>query len=273
MIQSAVTVSLVPEAKGGPFVFWEDLSEACAKAAALGFDAIEIFPRSGEALQVLPVEALLANQKLKLAAVGTGAGWVLRRLSLTDPSSEVRGEARRFVGAVVDAAGRHGAPAIIGSMQGRWTGDVPREQALAWLCEAIEELGSRAERLGVPLLIEPLNRYETNLLNRVEDSLAVLDSLGTGNVKLLCDLFHMNIEEETIAESLGLAGKRLGHVHFVDSNRRPAGLGHLDYLPIAKALDDLGYAGFVSAEALPFPTPAEAATVTMATFRRLFRSD
>ena len=81
---------------------------------------------------------------------------------------------------------------------------------LAWLCEALEELGLRAERLGVPLLIEPLNRYETNLLNRVEDGLAVLDSLRTRNVKLLCDLFHMNIEEESIAESLRLAGKRLG---------------------------------------------------------------
>lgn len=272
MVQSAVTVSLVPEAKGGPFVFWEDLSAAAAQAAASGFDAIEIFPRSGEALDALPLEALLASYKLKLAAVGTGAGWVVRRLSLTDPLAEARAEARRFVGAIVDAAGRLGAPAIIGSMQGRWTADVPREQALAWLCEALEELGLRAERLGVPLLIEPLNRYETNLLNRVEDGLAVLDSLRTRNVKLLCDLFHMNIEEESIAESLRLAGKRLGHVHFVDSNRRPAGLGHIDYMPVAQALDDLGYAGFVSAEALPFPTPAEAATITMATFRRFFRS-
>ena len=95
---SAVTVSLVPEAKGGPFVFWEDLSAAAAQAAASGFDAIEIFPRSGEALDALPLEALLASYKLKLAAVGTGAGWVVRRLSLTDPLAEARAEARRFVG-------------------------------------------------------------------------------------------------------------------------------------------------------------------------------
>ncbi len=271
LVQSAITVSLVPEARGGPFVFWEDLPGACSQAVALGFDAVEIFPRSGEALMALPVEALLASHKLKLAAVGTGAGWVVRRLSLTDPSEEIREDARRFVGRVVDAAGRLGAPAIIGSMQGRWTSDVPREQALAWLGESLDELAPRAERFGVPLLIEPLNRYETNLLNRVQDGLALLERLRTKNVKLLCDLFHMNIEEESIADSLRLAGPCLGHLHFVDSNRRPAGLGHIDYAPVVRVIRDLDYAGFASGEALPFPSPVEAASVTLATFRRFFR--
>ena len=77
----------------------------------------------------------------------------------------------------------------------------------------------------MPLLFEPLNRYETNLLNRVDDSMLLLKHLRAQNVKLLCDLFHMNIEESSVADALRLAGPRLGHIHFADSNRRAVGFG------------------------------------------------
>ena len=74
MIHSAITISLVPEARGGPFVFWEDLAAGCAKAAALGFDAVEIFPRAADELNAKELKGLLQRNKLKLAAMGTGAG-------------------------------------------------------------------------------------------------------------------------------------------------------------------------------------------------------
>jgi sugar phosphate isomerase/epimerase len=90
-------------------------------------------------------------------------------------------------------------------------------------------------------------------------------------VKLLCDLFHMNLEEADIAAALRLAGPRLGHVHFADSNRRAIGLGHTDVAPIAAALKDIGYAGYVSAEVLPLPDATTAARQTMASFRQWFR--
>src|SRR5262249_54009852 len=128
MIQSAVTLSLVPEARGGPFVYWDDLEGACARAAALGFDALEIFPRATEDLNAKQGRRLLAAQGLKLAAMGTGAGWVAHKLRLTDPHGAARARARTFIAQVIDFAGSFGAPAIIGSMQGRWDGKVPREQ-------------------------------------------------------------------------------------------------------------------------------------------------
>src|SRR5258706_9760292 len=89
MIQSAITISLVPEARGGPFVFWDDLAAGCAKAAALGFDAIEIFPRSAEQLDVQLLEALLRKHRLKLTAIGTSAGWVVHKLRLTEPDAAI----------------------------------------------------------------------------------------------------------------------------------------------------------------------------------------
>jgi sugar phosphate isomerase/epimerase len=268
VIHCAATISLVPQAKGGPFLFRDDLVAACAKAAALGFAAVEIFAPSAADLDPRRLETLLREHRLKLAALGTGAGWIVRKLRLTDPDPAVRTAARQFVAEMIELAGRFGASAIIGSIQGRSEGTVTREQALGWLREALEELGARSEAGGAPLLLEPLNRYETNLLNSVSDGVKLIESLRTRTVKLLCDLFHMNIEEVSMAEALRRAGRHLGHVHWVDSNRCAAGLGHIDYLPIAQALRDIGYEGYVSAEALPLPDSDVAAQQTIATFRK-----
>ena len=270
MIRCAVTITLVPEAKGGPFVFWDDLAAGCAKAAALGFDAVEVFPRSIEEFDSKQLKNLLATHRLRLAGMGTGAGWVAHKLRLTDPDATIRRRAHDFAAAIIDLAGSFGASAIIGSMQGRWGDGVSQEQAMAWMAEALERLGPRAHAQGVPLLLEPLNRYETNLFNRVADTLEFLKPLRTQNVKLLGDLFHMNIEEADIAAALRLAGDKLGHIHFVDSNRQAVGFGHTDLKPSVQALREINYAGYVSAEVLPLPNPEEAAKQTREAFRKLF---
>lgn len=271
MIRSAITVCLVPESRSGPFVFHDGLEAGLTQVKEHGFDAVEIFPPHADDLDGLALRNQLRAHGLQLAAMGTGAGWVRRRLTLTDPDPHVRMCARDFIGAVIDFAGGFGAPAIIGSMQGRWGGEVSKEQALAWLREELDQLGPRAHALESTLLLEPLNRYESNLFNTVAETLAFLDTLRTKNVNLLCDLFHMNLEEADIAAALRLAGPRLGHVHFADSNRRAIGLGHTDIAPIAAALKDVGYTGYVSAEVLPLPDAANAARQTMASFRQWFR--
>ena len=270
MIQSAITVSLVAEAKGGPFVFWDDLAAAFAKTAALGFDAIEIFPPSAKELPLSQVRDLMEKHSLKVAAIGTGAGWVKHKLHLTHPDEVVRKKAVEFIHGVINLAGFCGAPAIMGSMQGRWGDGVSREQALAWLAEALQELSARAAAQKQVFLYEPLNRYECNLFNRAEDAAAFLREHGLSNVKLLCDLFHMNIEEADIAKTLRAVAPELGHVHFADSNRRAMGFGHLDFAPIATALKEIGYTGYVSAEVLPLPDSETAARQTIESFRRWF---
>lgn len=267
-MRSAVTISLVPEARGGPFVFWDDLAAGCRHAAELGFDAVEIFPSSAQALNVPQVATLLAAQSLKCAAVGTGAGWIKHKLRLTDPDPAVRKRAIEFVSEIIDAAGTLGAPAIIGSMQGRWDAGVTREEALDWLGEALTALAERATHHGVPLLYEPLNRYETNLFNRQNEAAAFLRTLKSQNIRLLCDLFHMSIEESSIAEALRTTGPLVGHVHFADSNRQALGWGHTDVAPIMTALREIKYTGYLSAEVLPLPDGLSAARQTMASFRR-----
>lgn len=269
-VKSAITVSLVPESRGGPFVFWDDLPAAMHKTQQLGFDGIEIFAPGPDAVPQAELTKLLADHQLNLAAVGTGAGWVKHRLSLTSSDAGTRQKAKDFIKRMIDFGGPSGGPAIIGSMQGRFEGEVSRDQALAWLGEALLELSAHAKSYSVPLIYEPLNRYETNLIHRVADGVQYLQGLQANNVRLLADLFHMNIEEQDVPSAI-LTGKGwIGHVHFVDSNRRPAGMGHLDIKAAAEALVASGYQGYASAEALPYPDSVAAAEQTMRAYKSVF---
>ena len=277
-MKSAITISLVPEARQGPFVFHttvagEGIAAACQTAAELGFDAVEIFPESAEAFPVTMLKRLLAEHGLALAAVGTGAGWVKHKLHLCHADAAVRAHAQEFIAKIIDVAGACGAPAIIGSMQGRCEGDVSRDEAGDHLAAALHVLGARAATQGQVLLYEPLHRYETNLFNRQGDAAAWLAWRGLSHVRLLCDLFHMNIEEADVAAALVAAGRRVGHVHWADSNRRAMGLGHTASGPIVAALRGIGYQGFLSAEVLPLPTALDAARQTIASLRPFTTSD
>lgn len=268
-IRSAVTISLVTEAAGGPFVYWGDLEGNAARAKAIGFDAIEVFAPSADVLDRSRLRAILDTHQLQLAALGTGAGWVIHRLSLTHPDATVRQKALVFIQQIIDAGAPFGAPAILGSMQGRFEGSVSKPQAMEWLAQALEVLGAHAEARGTTFLYEPLNRYETNLINRIEDGVAFLESLRTRGVKLLVDLFHANIEEADTAAAIRKAGRHVGHVHFVDNHRRAAGTGQMRYAPIVDALREIGYQGYLSAEAFSQPDADAAARQTYAAFRQL----
>ena len=118
MIKSCVTIALVPQIKSGPWIFWNDLEKSMAKAAELGFDAIELFTSSADAVDVSLLSKLLIKYNLELAAVGTGAGKVLHGLTLTDVNQEVRAKAVSFITDMISFGAKFGAPAIIGSMQG-----------------------------------------------------------------------------------------------------------------------------------------------------------
>lgn len=270
MIKSCVTIALIPEIKTGPWIFWDDLSTSLAKAASLGFDAVELFTRSGDAVDPYLLADMLSQHQLQLAALGTGAGKVIHGLTLVDPDPVIRQRAIDFISEMITFGGKFGAPVIIGSMQGNIVQGMDRSVALSLLSEGLEQLGDRAEALGVSLIYEPLNRYESNLGNTLEFAAELVESLQTRQVKLLADFFHMNIEEENLAESIYKYGRLIGHVHFADSNRRPIGSGHTDMALIAKALKEIGYSGYVSAEAFPFPNSEQAAIQTITAFRTYF---
>lgn len=262
-MKSAITLSQVPEAIGGPFVLRSPLPDAFATAAALGFDAVELFLPGPDFISADDVKSLAAAHGLAIAAVGTGAGMLRHGHSITDADDQKRAAALDYVFSMIDFAGRLDAPAILGSMQGRRTHD----QALDQLAAGLRECAGHAAMHGVPFIYEPLNRYETNLFNRIGQAAEFLDQQDLNNVVLLADFFHMNIEENDLPAAIRMAGRRIGHVHFADSNRQAMGFGHTDTAPIIAALRDIGYNGYLSAEILPLPDPETAARQTISSIR------
>ena len=271
MIKSAVTIALVPQIKTGPWIFWENLEESMGKAAALGFDGIELFTASGNAISTDVLKKLLGKYKLQLAAVGTGAGKVIHGLTLTDTNNAIREKAIAFIKEMMEFGADFGAPAIIGSMQGNAIQGSADGHSIDLLAKGLHVLDQHAASLGVKLIYEPLNRYETNLMNRLDDAAAFIEQNKFKNIVLLADLFHMNIEEADPAESIQKNRQHIGHVHFADSNRKPVGYGHTQMESIANALTEAGYDGYVSAEAFPWPDPDLAAAQTIRSFNQFFK--
>jgi sugar phosphate isomerase/epimerase len=127
---------------------------------------------------------------------------------------------------------------------------VPRteEEDRNILLDALEELGGHAEREGTLVLLEPLNRYEDHMLNRVDQAVELCKAVGRPSVKVMGDLFHMNIEEDDLGGSIRAADGYLAHVHLADSSRLQPGTAHTDFARAFDALRDIRFEGYMALE-------------------------
>ena len=148
--------------------------------------------------------------------------------------------------------------------------DGAREQLISILRGA----ATKALTRGVQLALEPLNRYETDIIHNVEEGLAFLSEVNHSALGLLLDTYHMNIEERSWTEPLrrAMASGQLLHVHLGDNNRLPPGHGLIDFAAIVATLRETGYAGYLSAELLALPDPDTAARQTLAHLRSLLEA-
>ncbi len=128
--------------------------------------------------------------------------------------------------------------------------EVPRteEEDRRVLLEALEELGEHADAEGTLVLLEPLNRYEDHMLNRLEEAVELSKAAGRDSIKVMGDLFHMNIEEDDPGESIRRAEGYLAHVHLADTNRLQPGAGHNDFASAFGALRDIRFDGYLAME-------------------------
>ena len=142
------------------------------------------------------------------------------------------------------------APVIVGLLRGEHLieGVRPRPPRYSW--RACRDWPI-VPRLGIDVYLEAINRYETPLLNTAEQTVEVVKQIDRSNVKVLLDVFHMNIEEVSIPDAIRATGDLLGHFHVVDSNRHAPGMGHVDFTEIASALRDIGYKGWISGGTSP----------------------
>jgi len=146
----------------------------------------------------------------------------------------------------------------------------PRSEAedRAVLLEALAELGTHAAREGVTLVLEPLNRYEDHMVNRIEQAVELVDAVGLPSVRVLADTYHMNIEEDDPTAALLKAAGHIGHVQVSDSNRFQPGAGHLDWGALLGTLDAIGYTGHLAVECRLRGEPAAAVAAIPGFLRR-----
>src|SRR5688500_9753147 len=133
----------------------------------------------------------------------------------------------------------------------------------------LKELAPDAVEAGVPLFLEPLNRYEAHVVNRVEQGAAFAEAAGPG-IATMADFFHMNIEEADVAAAIRAAGRHVVYVHVADSNRQQPGRGHLDFRPGFAALKAIGYDGWLGIECRVAGPFEEAMRETAALLRELW---
>lgn len=239
-----LTVPLQDPTPFSPFspTEWEN---ALGQAGQYGCEVVELAITDPAQVEEAHLIKVLHQADLRLSSLATGQAAGKEGLSLATPDDAIRRRAVERLQTHMKLASSSQAIVIVGLLRG--ADGIPE-----LLVESLRECAQSNHR--VRLALEPLNRYESRLVNTVVEGLLVVEQVGAENVGLLVDTFHANIEETNIGEALHCAGDRLFHVHLADSNRWPPGHGHLRWGEVWETLARSDYRGSLILECLPRPT-------------------
>lgn len=237
-----------------PLVFAGKLDDGMQALSKNGFQGVEVSLRSAGDIDAEWLIDRTAEYGLSVSAFASGRMCIEESICLSAPDPEHRSMAVERLQGLIKLAAVFRAPLIIGGVRGKLSGDEQhkKEQWLAAV-DGLRKCAEKAEELGIYLLIEPINRYETNFINSAQQAMDLISEINRPAVKLLVDTFHMNIEEVDPCETIAKVSGALKYVHFADNNRLAPGKGHIDFPAILKALIKNNFHGFISAEILPMP--------------------
>jgi len=267
-MKKSIVVSIQPT-KFSALAFKEDFEESIKKVADLGFDGAELAVRNPKDLKIDDVIKIIKENNLEVPAIGTGQAYGEEGLSFSDPDRTIRRMAVERIKDQIVFASHFDAQVIIGLIRGEIKEGVDREKAEEWTIDCLRKCTEFAKEYNIGLTLEPVNRYESNFINTLNEGIEFVKRVGASNLGLLADTFHMNIEEVSIYDSIIQAKDYITHIHFADSNRWAPGCGHLDFAKIVQTLKKINYQGYVSAEILPFPNPDSCARLTAETLSKL----
>ena len=236
MIRLAVQSRLVPG---------DSLRVKYETALGYGFDGMEL---SGPVMIDLAREAI-ASQIPVTAMCSGHRGWFI------DPDPQQIEACIEDVKLLLELGAELDAPLIVVPIYGRThnlpphcgTGRTREEDRELWL-EGLREVADHAEKVGGSLLIEAINRFENSISVTLDNAVGFARQMASPNVRMMGDVFHMNIEEVDMGASLEAAGAMLGYVHLADSQRLEPGKGHLDWPNVLGGLARMGYGGYASLE-------------------------
>ena len=249
--------------------FKGDFEANLAKIAGWGYNGVELAIRDPRLVNADELEKIISSSGIRVPAIGTGQAWGEEKLSFTSDDPAIRAAAVERIKSHIPLAARFNAIIILGLIRGITPNGQSHAQSMRYLVESIHECTEDGSLSGVRFVLEPLNRYETDLVHTVVEGLELIREVGVNNFGLLLDTFHMNIEEPNIEESIRACGDHLFHFHVADSNRWYPGAGHIDFKSILNTLNAVDYQGYISGEFLPEPDGDTAAMQNIAYVSRL----
>jgi D-psicose/D-tagatose/L-ribulose 3-epimerase len=219
------------------------------KAHGMGFDVLEVAVEQPDLIDAESLRESAHSRGLDLVVCGAfGPG---RDLAADDPT--VRESGVRYLRRLVELAAAVGSDLVVGPMysatgKARLVAADQRERERALAADGLRAAADLAAEVGVRLALEPLNRFETDMVNTVDQGLELCDRVDRPNVGLLLDTFHMNIEEKDVAAAIRAAGPRLLHFHACENDRGTPGSGAIDWDTALGSLLDIGYEGAIVIE-------------------------
>lgn len=233
-----------------------------ARIKEWGFDGAELFLSLDEPADIAAVRAALDRLQLERATCCV----LPRDANLISADAATRANGVEFLKKCIDRTADLGAPLMCGPLYaglGVMTGRRRTDKEWGWAVRGLRAASARAQKRGVCMCIEPLNRFETYFLNTLEDAARLVRDVDSPNVKIHFDTFHSNIEERHPAAALRAVANDIGHVHISENDRGIPGTGHVDWKGILKSLKDIGYDGWLTIESFAQPEPALAAAAAI----------
>ena len=237
------------------FVVWRGFDESIRKAKEYGYDGVELSLRRASDISSGKLDALLRENGIEVSAISTGQVFADGGLCLTHEDVAHRKKTLDVLLELVHMCGSYGKTLNLGRVRG----SIFSEKSEGYFIENAAILCEEAKKYGVTIILEPVNRYEINFINSVDEGAEFVRKSGLHNMRLMPDLFHMNIEDNSITDSLRRNRDLAYYIHFADSNRLAPGQGHLDFDAIFDVLAEINFTGWTSVEILPKPSPDEAA--------------
>jgi 5-keto-L-gluconate epimerase len=240
------------------FVVFRGFEESIIKASELGYNGIELALKSVDEIDPKHLNNILETTGMEVSCISTGQVFADTGLMFTDTDPTKRIMLIEIFKGMIDLASDFGHIVNIGRVRGRIEND-GYEKSEKRFIDMSRELCAYASPKGVKLVLEPVNRYEINFINNVEEGVELMKKVDMPNMKLMPDVFHMNIEDVSIGKVLEKNIDFIEYIHLADSNRLAPGQGHTDFVDIFNCLKRAGYNGWTSVEILPKPSPVEAA--------------
>jgi sugar phosphate isomerase/epimerase len=256
LIAATGTLRGTPE---DPIVYQGEYPKILPAMARDGYHAVELHIEDSRRLDRARLWQLLKQNGLKLTSIGTGSVYFSRGYSLTVEDPAVRAACIDHLEQHMITAEPDHAVVIVGCLQGRIAPGQTKEHFYGLMEKSLHVLDELADKHGVRIGLELMNRFESDILNTIDKGSVFLDRCGFTNVVLHVDTVHMNIEEANIRSALLRGGERIGHVHVADNDRWYPGHAHYNFIETLEALKEIGYQGALALETNGYPDPETSA--------------